>query len=152
MKPLCRAGRSIQSLVHGYASRASWLPPLVARVSIGWLFVVTGWGKLHNLPKVIEFFTELGIPAPHLQAPFVASTELVCGFLILIGLFTRFACVPLTISMIVAIVTAKRSEIHALDDLFGFEEYLFIVAFLFLIVHGAGKISLDAVLNRRCRG
>src|SRR4051812_27128285 len=118
MEKICQLGRSVQALLVSFASRIQWLPPLVARISCGWLFAVTGWGKLHNLPKVVEFFTQLGIPAPQLQAPFVATNELVCGVLILIGLFTRLACIPLTISMIVALLTAKRAEIGALDDLF----------------------------------
>src|SRR5262249_51771418 len=131
MDKICQLGCTVQALVVRLASRFTWLPPLVARISCGWLFAVTGWGKLHNLPKVVEFFTQLGIPAPQLQAPFVATNEFVCGILIFIGLFTRLACIPLTISMIVAILTAKRAELNAIDDLFGMSEYLYIVAFLF---------------------
>lgn len=151
MKNICAFGRTIQQLLISISAQLQWLPPLVARVSVGWLFAVTGWGKLHNLPKVVEFFTQLGIPMPQLQAPFVATNELVCGCLILIGLFTRLATIPLTVSMIVAILTAKRAEINAFDDLFGMSEYLYIVVFLFLFVHGAGKISVDHWLSRRCK-
>src|SRR5437016_1652181 len=52
------------------ARRLWWLAPLLARVTVGWVFVTTGWGKLHNLQKIIDYFTELGIPYPQLQAPF----------------------------------------------------------------------------------
>ncbi len=129
--------------------KLAWFAPLLARVSVGVLFLTTGWGKLHNLPKVIDFFRELGIPYPELQAPFVATNELVCGALLIVGLATRFACVPLTISMIVALVTAKRDEITSMSDLFGLSEYLYIVIFVWLIIEGPGAVSLDRLLFRK---
>ena len=127
----------------------SWLPPLLARVSVGVLFFTTGWGKLHNLPKVIDFFRELGIPYPELQAPFVAGIEFSCGILITIGLLTRLASMPLSISMVVALITAKREEINGISDLFGLAEYLYIVIFVWLIISGPGTISLDWLLVRK---
>lgn len=125
------------------AARLEWFPPLLARISVGAVFVETGWGKLHNLPKVVEFFTELGIPFPQFQAPFVATNEFVCGALILVGLLTRFATVPLIISMIVALITAKKSDIASATDLFGLSEYLYIVIFVWLLIRGAGCLSVD---------
>jgi putative oxidoreductase len=146
-----RASR-LRRLVHSASSRLQWLPPTVARLTIAGVFVQTGWGKLHNLPKVIGFFTELGIPAPQLQAPLVAAVEFVCGLLLLVGLFTRVASLPLIVSMTVAILTARRGDIHSYSDLFGMEEYLYIVVLLWLGAYGAGPISLDAVFARRMDG
>jgi len=140
---------SLRRLVHSVSSRLQWLPPTVARLTIAGVFVQTGWGKLHNLPKVIGFFTELGIPAPQFQAPLVATTEFVCGTLLLFGLFTRVASLPLIVTMTVAILTAKKGDIHELSDLFGMSEYLSIVILLWLGAYGAGPISLDAVFARR---
>ena len=145
---LDRASR-LRRLVHLVSSRLRWLPPTVARLTIAGVFVQTGWGKLHNLPKVIGFFQELGIPAPQLQAPLVATVEFVCGLLLLLGLFTRVASLPLIVSMAVAILTARRTDIHGYSDLFGMEEYLYIVILLWLGAYGAGPISLDAVFARR---
>ena len=139
----------LRRLVHYVSSRLQWLPPTVARLTIAGVFVQTGWGKLHSLPKVIGFFQELGIPAPQLQAPLVATVEFVCGGLILIGLFTRVATLPLIVTMTVAIATAKRGDIHELSDLLGMAEYLSIVILLWLGAYGAGPISLDAVFARR---
>jgi putative oxidoreductase len=120
-------------------------------VSVGLVFVTTGWGKLQNLDRVIEFFRSLGIPAPELQAPFVAATELSCGLLLVLGLGTRFAAVPLAITMVVAIRTALWAELEGVIDLFGREEYLFIALLAWLAVAGAGAVSLDAILARRLR-
>ena len=139
----------LRRLVHSVSSRLQWLPPTVARLTIAGVFVETGWGKLHNLPKVIGFFTELGIPAPQFQAPLVAATEFVCGLLLLLGLFTRVAGLPLIVSMTVAILTARKSDVHSYSDLFGTIEYLYIVILLWLAAYGAGPISLDALIARR---
>jgi putative oxidoreductase len=86
--------RPLHEWILSVSRRLAWLPPLLARVSVGLVFVTTGWGKLQNLDRVIEFFRSLGIPAPEYQAPFVAATELSCGLLLVLGLGTRFAAVP----------------------------------------------------------
>lgn len=134
---------------HALIEKVKWFPPLLTRIVIGVVFVQSGWGKLHDLQKVIEFFTELGIPAPQLQAPFVAGVELVCGGLVLVGLLTRLASIPLIGTMAVAIITAKRDKIDELSDLFGFEEFLYIVLLIWLIVYGAGCISADSWLGKK---
>jgi putative oxidoreductase len=98
---------------------------------------------------VIEFFGSLGIPHPELQAPFASATELVCGTLLLAGLFTRIASVPLIVTMVVAIVTAQRENVAALGDLFGLTEYLYIVLLLWLGISGGGPLSVAHLLVRR---
>jgi putative oxidoreductase len=149
MSTLRDRGSSLRRLVRSVSDRLRWLPPTVARLTIGLVFVQSGWGKFTNIQKVVGFFTELGIPAPEFQARLAASAELVCGALVLVGLFTRVATLPLIVTMIVAIWTAKRGDIHELSDLFGMGEYLFIVILLWLGAYGAGPLSLDAVLARR---
>ena len=141
----------LQELILSVSRRVTWLPPLLARVSVGLVFVTAGWGKLQNLDRVIEFFRSLGIPAPELQAPFVAATELSCGVLLVLGLATRFAAVPLVVTMLVAIRTALWTELEGVIDLFGREEYLFIVLLAWLTVSGAGAVSLDAAVARFLR-
>ena len=59
----------------------SWLPPLVA-----WVFLWSGWNKLHNLPQMIQNFTEWGIPYPNILTPFVSGVEFFGGLLLLLGL------------------------------------------------------------------
>ncbi len=125
------------------AARLTWLPPTLARICVGWLFLQTGWGKLHDLPRVVEFFRQLGIPAPGFQAPLAASAEFICGTLILAGLATRLATVPLIVTMIVAIATARRADLSGVADLFGFVEYLYILLLLWIGVAGPGPLSLD---------
>ena len=131
--------------------RLAWLAPLAARVCVGLVFVTAGWGKLQNLDRVIEFFRSLGIPAPELQAPFVAATELSCGLLLMLGLATRFAAIPLAITMVVAIRTALWAELEGAIDLFGRQEFLFIALLGWLAIAGAGAVSLDALAARALR-
>jgi putative oxidoreductase len=140
----------IREIILSVTSKLSWLPGFLSRIAIGLIFIQSGWGKLHHLDKVVQFFTSLGIPMPQLQAPFVAGVELVGGTLVLIGLFTRVASVPLIGTMVVAILTAKQSEIHELGDLLFMPEFLFIVLLLWLIVKGAGALSVDKLLAKKC--
>jgi putative oxidoreductase len=135
------------------AESLRWLAPLLARVVIGLVFVKTGWGKLHNLEQVTEFFRSLGIPAAQIQAPFAASMEFLCGLLVLAGLCTRLASVPLIVIMIVAIRTAKLGDfsdahdpIEWLNVLFGLSEFLYIVLLVWLAIQGAGRLALDSLL------
>jgi putative oxidoreductase len=142
----------LRDIVLAIADKLRWLPPTLARLTIGVVFIGTGWGKLHNLDKVISFFMDLGIPAARFQAPFVSATELICGSLILVGLITRLAALPLIVSMIVAILTAKLKEISGLNDLFGTIEWLYILLLIGLFVYGPGPLSLDRFLCKRCAG
>ena len=126
----------------------AWLPPLVARVVVGWVFMWSGWGKLNNLPQMIENFTGWGIPYPQIMTPFVSGVEFIGGLLLLVGLFTRIAAVPLVIVMIVAIVSAKLGDIDSLETLLGFEEVAYMALFGWLAVAGPGPLSLDHLLQK----
>ncbi|HSU38863.1 MAG TPA: DoxX family protein, partial [Polyangiaceae bacterium] len=92
--------------------KVDFIAPGVARVTLGVLFMSTGWGKVHSLPKVTAFFTQLGIPAPSFHAHLVSFVELIGGGLLLVGLCSRLAAVPLMVSMLVAILTAQRDQVH----------------------------------------
>jgi putative oxidoreductase len=128
----------------------SWLPLLIARIAMAGEFIPSGWGKLGNLPKLTAYFATLGIPAPALNAAASATTELVGGILLLIGLGTRFAAAALTVVMTVAILTARIHDVHTIGDFFYLPEPAYIVIFLVLISQGAGRISVDQLIaNRR---
>jgi putative oxidoreductase len=143
---------ALSSLMNLVTARFRWLPPTLARLTLGWVFLLSGWGKLHGLPEVIDYFRSLGIPAPQIQAPFASSVEFLCGALLLLGLGSRFAAVPLVVVMLVAIGTARREELTSMGALFGFIEYLYIVLLVYVIVEGPGPLSTDALLERRARG
>jgi putative oxidoreductase len=126
-----------------------WLAPLLGRVAVGLLFMSTGWGKVHDIAKVAGFFRTLGIPAPGFNAVLVGYSELICGTLLVVGLLTRLATIPLVVSMVVAIATAKRSELHGLFDLVGFDEFTYLVVLVMIAIIGPGAVSLDHLLARK---
>jgi putative oxidoreductase len=130
------------------AAYFTWLPPLVARIVVGWVFLWSGWGKLNALPRMIENFRSWGIPYPEILTPFVSGVEFVGGILLLVGLFTRVAAVPLIVVMVVAIISAKWADVDSLETLLGFEEVSYLALFLWLAIAGPGPISLDYLLTR----
>ncbi len=132
-----------------FTRRAFFVPPLLARLTIGVVFAESGWGKVHHLDTVAEYFKELGIPAPAIQAALVSTVELVCGSLVLLGLGTRVASVPLIATMAVALLTAKASEIAGLSDLLGTIELCYALLLAWLVTAGPGAVSLDHAIARR---
>ena len=128
-----------------------WLPPLIGRITIAVVFIEAGWRKLNSIPKVVGFFTNLGIPMPMANAVLVANTEFICGLAVLLGLCTRLASIPLVVIMTVALMTAKRAAIEGPSDIFEISEFLFIVILVWLIIEGAGAFSLDRRLWKKLK-
>ena len=129
---------------------------LVVRLYWGSQFVVAGWGKLHNIPRVVEFFTRLGIPAPSIQAPFVIGLEIVGGALLAIGLGSRLIALLLAGDMLVAFLTADHDAFFSFfsdpDTFLKATPCTYLVACLIVLVFGAGKFSLDALIGKRHAG
>jgi putative oxidoreductase len=139
---------ALEQIARRLARSFEWLPPTIARIGVGTVFVQSGWGKLHNLEQVTGFFTELGLPAPGFHAVLVSTTELVCGSLVLVGLLTRLAAVPLFVTMLVAVRTALWDQVDSLGSLFGLTETLYALVFLWLATAGPGPMSIDRLRAR----
>ncbi|MFY9288780.1 MAG: DoxX family protein [Alphaproteobacteria bacterium] len=133
------------------ASHFLWAGPLFARLTVGYVFMLTGWGKLNNLPFVTEKFAEWGIPFPTLMTPFVSGVEFLGGLFLMLGFLTRISGGALSVVMIVAIISAKWADVETLEDLMGFEETAYLAIFFWLAVVGAGKASLDYLIERRLK-
>ena len=131
------------------ARHLTWLAPLFARVTVGWVFLWSGLGKLHNLPQVTENFVGWGIPVPQVLAPFVSGVEFFGGLFLLLGLFSRISAGALGITMIVAIRSAKWGDVDSLETLLGFDEFEYLALFLWIAIAGPGVLSLDCLLQRR---
>lgn len=129
------------------ASHFLWAGPLVARLCVGYVFMLTGWAKLQNLPVMIENFRGWGIPYPKFMTPLVSGIECFGGLFLMLGLLTRLSGGALAVVMAVAILSAKWSEVDSLETLLGFEETTYFAIFTWLAICGAGKASLDAVLH-----
>ena len=138
---LIRAASSLQS---------SFL--LAVRLYWGWQFMQTGWGKLTDISKVVGYFTDLGIPAPALNAYFVSALEFGGGILLILGLGSRLIALPLVIDMIVAYIAADREALFSIFSnpvkFTAVAPYTFLVASLIVLIFGPGRASLDALLAR----
>jgi len=126
---------------------------LFVRLYWGWQLSTNGWAKLHNLARVTDYFNSLGVPHPGFTAPFVASTELVCGILLAVGLFSRFAGLVLTIDMANAYVFGDREALLSFfsdpDKFTAAAPYTILFAALLILIFGPGLFSLDTLLLRR---
>ena len=141
--------RSLSNRARLVLDQLGWTGPLVVRLTLGAVFATTGWGKLHNLDAITEFFASLHIPAPGIQAAFVSGLEFVGGVLLIAGLGTRIVSALLIGVMAVAIYTAKLPDLHGAVELANTIEWTYLAMFVWLVVSGAGKASLDHVIARR---
>jgi putative oxidoreductase len=127
---------------------------LLIRVLVGWVFLSEGLQKF-LFPDTLGVgrFTKIGIPSPQVMAPFVGVVEIVCGALLLVGLFTRLAAVPLLIDICVALYSTKIvtfaknglwSTLHEART-----DASMLLGLIFLLLVGGGAWSLDARLAER---
>jgi putative oxidoreductase len=128
------------------AAYFSWAGPLLMRVIVGYVFMVTGWGKLNNLVQVTENFIGWGIPFPNIVTPFVSCVEFFGGAMLILGLFTRIPAAMLAVVMVVAIRSAKWGDVDSLETLLGLEEATYFAAFTWLAIAGPGAASIDRLL------
>jgi putative oxidoreductase len=140
--------RSLAEKALAVIKKTDWVALLVARLTVGLEFVSTGWGKVHNLAKVTAFFTELKIPMPGFNAVLASYTELICGALLVLGVASRLAAAPLIVTMVVALVTAKATEIHDPFDLVGELEWAYLAILVVMVSLGPGAASLDGVIAK----
>jgi putative oxidoreductase len=121
---------------------------ILIRLMVGAVFFSEGIQKfLFPLANGSGRFEKIGLPMPEILGPFVGTFELICGALILIGLITRTAAIPLIIIMITAIWTTK---VTLLNDQ-GFWEmahaartdWAMLLGGVYLLIRGGGAWSFD---------
>lgn len=141
---------TLRSLVQSRAPAAT----VLVRLIVGAVFLSEGIQKF-LFPDALGVgrFTQIGIPAPEVMAPFVGTVETVCGALLLLGLATRLAAIPLAIDMLVAIGSTKVPILLSKGVWAMAHEarvdWSMLLGALFLLVVGAGPWSLDAYLTSR---
>lgn len=140
---------------------------VLIRLLVGWVFLAEGLLKFTR-PETLGIgrFAKIGFVSPGLLASFVGWVEIICGALILVGLFTRLASVPLLIDIIVAIVTTKLPILLG-HGFWGFAnptaspygwgtmlheartDISMLLGLVFLLIAGAGRWSVDTALVER---
>jgi putative oxidoreductase len=125
---------------------------LAVRLYWGWQLVQSGWGKLHHLQNVTEYFTSLNLPMPAQMAVAISCLEFFGGIFLAVGLLSRLTALVLTVNMIMAYVTGDREALLSIvsdpDKFYAAAPYTFLIASLIILIFGPGKICLDTLLNR----
>lgn len=142
-------------------------PTILIRLLVGLVvFLPEGIQKL-AFPEILGAgrFAKIGIPLPDIMGPFVGTVETLCGALIILGLFTRLAAIPLIVTMVVAIVSTKIPILLG-HDLWIFHlsptmkrlglwsmlhesrtDLVMLLGSTYLLIEGGGRWSLDAWLS-----
>jgi putative oxidoreductase len=130
---------------------------IFVRLIVGAVFLSEGIQKfLFPDAQGIGRFIRIGIPAPEIMAPFVGAVEVICGLLVILGLFTQLASIPLIIDMLVAMFSTKIpiliekgfwSMAHEART-----DWSMLFGALFLLMAGSGKWSLDNYRAQKIKG
>lgn len=143
----------LQRLLQSEDSRTT----IIIRLMVGAVFLSEGIQKFLFPDKLgAGRFAEIGLPYPDFLADFVGCFEIICGILVLIGLFTRLASIPLISIMLVAIITTK-SEVLAEKGFWEMmhgsrTDWAMLLGSIFLLIKGGGFWSIDKYLLKHEKG
>ena len=130
---------------------------VLIRLSVGLIFSTQGILKFIDPHWGVLRFAKIGFPFPFFTAHFVGTSEIVCGFLVIVGLLTRFANVPLLIINLTAIATTKIPELFRPEQGFWFTvsdgrtDFAMCMGIIFLIIVGGGPWSGDSWILKRTK-
>ena len=139
-------------ILRSHAPRAT----ILVRILVGWVFLSEGIQKF-LFPAALGAgrFAKIGIAAPQFFGPFVGVVEIVCGGLLILGLLTRLAAIPLLIDITVAVIATKIPILEKSGFWAAMHEartdFCMWFGLLFLLIVGAGPWSLDARIRRKNR-
>jgi len=128
---------------------------VLIRLAVGLIFFTQGILKFTDPHWGVLRFTRIGFPYPGFTAHFVGVFEIACGFLVVLGLLTRFASVPLLIINLTAIATTKIPELFRPEQGFWFmvsdgrTDFAMCMGILFLILAGGGPWSIETRMARK---
>jgi uncharacterized membrane protein YphA (DoxX/SURF4 family) len=126
---------------------------VLVRVAVGLIFATQGFLKYLDPNMGVNRFARIGFPAPLIMAHFVGAFEMVCGILVLIGLFTRVSAIPLLVVISTAIATTKIPELFHANQGFWYmvsdarTDFSMLCSLVFLIISGPGVWSVDNLLE-----
>ena len=127
-----------------YTTGSFNLATLLLRLGCGGLIIHHGYDKLvHFSTYKTQFMPFLGL-SPAATLGLVIFAELICGALLLIGLFSRLACIPLIITMLVALFKAHGGQVFGDGEM----ATLYLAGYLALLIMGPGKISVDGMAGK----
>jgi len=152
MRHLLLKLRVVHDRFFGLVSLAQSPFLLLVRLYWGWQLAQSGWGKLHNLGQVADYFTTLNLPFPARMALFIACVEFFGGILFALGLFSRMTALVLTVNMIAAFVLGDHDALVSVisdpDKFMAAAPYTFLFASVLVLIFGPGKLCVDTLLRR----
>ena len=149
-----RSSHPVLSCVDVFATSSTDALLLVGRILMSYLFLSAGWSKLFNVIGTTAYFTGLGVPSPSVMAYLVGSLEVAVGVALIFGIATRYAAIVVFIFVLVATAIAHRYWTYPAEaqraQFVQFAKNLAIMSgSLFVLVVGAGRFSIDAMLARK---
>lgn len=118
---------------------------LLLRITIGVLMVPHGYMKLQNFAEFKGKFMDFMGLGPSISLSLTIGAELVCSILLIAGLFTRFAVIPLIVAMIVAVFKAHNGEVFGDGE----HAFLYLATYVVILIAGAGKYSADGLILKK---
>ena len=156
MAKLVAQFRSAHDRFDSICSRFTSLLLLLIRLYWGWQFATDGWGKLHHLARVGNYFAQLNLPAPHATALFVGLVEFVGGITLAVGLLSRLTALILFVNMTVAFWAAEKDAFLGVisnpDKFQAADAYNYWFAALLILILGPGLFALDTLLKTGTSG
>lgn len=146
----------MKRLFNAIASATSDHRSVLPRIIVGLVFLSEGILK-YLFPELLGVgrFEKIGFSDPEFWAYFVANFEIICSLLLLFGLLTRLAAIPLLIIMITAFITTKwpiLSEIGFWKMAHEYRtDFSMTMLLIYLFIYGAGKWSVDSIINKRLK-
>jgi putative oxidoreductase len=128
---------------------------LLVRAAVGLIFLTQGILKFIDPNMGVVRFTRIGFPNPYFTAHFVGIFEVLCGFLLLLGLWTKLVSIPLLIVITTAVATTKVPELFRVHQGFWYmvsdarTDFAMFCCLVFLILIGGGSWSLETKLAKR---
>src|SRR6266849_2673838 len=120
------------------------------RLYWGWQLAQSGWGKLHHLSNVGEYFASLNLPMPAQMAVFIACVEFFGGIFLALGLASRITGLVLTVNMTMAYVIGDREALLSFfsdpDKFIAAAPFAFLIVTLIVLIFGAGRITVDTAI------
>ena len=126
-------------------------------LAVGLVFSTQGFLKYVDPDLGVNRFTKIGFPYPDFTAHFVGAFEMVCGLLVLVGLWTRAAAIPILIVNLTAIASTKIPELWASGQGFWYmvtdirTDFAMLLSLLYLFAAGSGRYTVQEVARRRAR-
>jgi putative oxidoreductase len=124
---------------------------LLLRLYWGWQLAQSGWGKLHHLSNVGEYFSTLGLPMPAQMAVFIACVEFFGGIFLALGLASRVTGLVLAVNLTMAYVIGDREALLSFfsdpDKFIAAAPFAFLMVALIVLIFGPGRISADTAVS-----